>query len=203
MTPSSTATATSTSPTSATSATPSSTAPAPRVGCFITIGAGRGAREAPGAVALAHRYDDVVATVGIHPHDAADATPEAIAELEDPRPRPPRWSPRAKWQVLISLRLRPPRRAARGLPRLHRRCEAGEEAPAHHTRTAAAARRSASSARRAPATWAGVIHCFSEDTDFAREALDLDFLDISSTSGIVTFKSARAIQNAGSFRATG
>ena len=39
----------------------------------------------------------------------------------------------------------------------------------------------------------GVIHCFSEDRDFARSALDMDF-DISF-SGIVTFKNARQIQD--------
>jgi TatD DNase family protein len=38
----------------------------------------------------------------------------------------------------------------------------------------------------------GVIHCFSEDRPFAARALDLGF-DLSF-SGIVTFKSARAIQ---------
>jgi TatD DNase family protein len=38
----------------------------------------------------------------------------------------------------------------------------------------------------------GLIHCFSEDKAFATRALDLDF-DLSF-SGIVTFKSALAIQ---------
>jgi len=37
----------------------------------------------------------------------------------------------------------------------------------------------------------GIIHCFSEDRDFARRALDLGF-DLSF-SGIVTFKSARSV----------
>ncbi len=39
----------------------------------------------------------------------------------------------------------------------------------------------------------GIIHCFSEDRPFAEKALDLGF-DLSF-SGIVTFKSARAIQD--------
>jgi TatD DNase family protein len=38
----------------------------------------------------------------------------------------------------------------------------------------------------------GIIHCFSEDLPFARQALDLGFF--LSFSGIVTFKNARAIQ---------
>jgi len=40
----------------------------------------------------------------------------------------------------------------------------------------------------------GIIHCFSEDADFARAALDLGFY--CSFSGIVTFKSAAAIREA-------
>ena len=39
----------------------------------------------------------------------------------------------------------------------------------------------------------GIIHCFSEDRAFAERALAMDF-DLSF-SGIVTFKTARAIQD--------
>jgi TatD DNase family protein len=38
----------------------------------------------------------------------------------------------------------------------------------------------------------GVIHCFTEDWEFARQAMDLNFY--ISFSGIVTFNSAKAIQ---------
>ena len=40
----------------------------------------------------------------------------------------------------------------------------------------------------------GIIHCFSEDAEFARAALDLGF--VSSFSGIVTFKKAVGVQEA-------
>jgi TatD DNase family protein len=40
----------------------------------------------------------------------------------------------------------------------------------------------------------GVIHCFTEDWEFAQKALELNFY--ISFSGIVTFKNALAIQNA-------
>ncbi|MCF7972049.1 MAG: TatD family hydrolase [Methylococcaceae bacterium] len=39
----------------------------------------------------------------------------------------------------------------------------------------------------------GVIHCFTEDWDFAQQAMDLNFY--ISFSGIVTFKNAKAIQD--------
>lgn len=40
----------------------------------------------------------------------------------------------------------------------------------------------------------GVMHCFTEDWDFAKQALDLNF--VISFSGIVTFKNAQTIQDA-------
>src|SRR5690606_1024306 len=40
----------------------------------------------------------------------------------------------------------------------------------------------------------GIIHCFSEDAAFAKAALELGF--VSSFSGIVTFKNAKAVQEA-------
>lgn len=43
----------------------------------------------------------------------------------------------------------------------------------------------------------GVIHCFTEDVDFARGALDLGFY--ISFSGILTFKNAQQIQEAAKF----
>jgi TatD DNase family protein len=43
----------------------------------------------------------------------------------------------------------------------------------------------------------GIIHCFSEDREFARRALELGFY--LSFSGILTFKSATAIQDAARF----
>jgi TatD DNase family protein len=40
----------------------------------------------------------------------------------------------------------------------------------------------------------GILHCFSEDPAFAREALDLGF--VSSFSGIATFKTAPEVREA-------
>ncbi len=42
----------------------------------------------------------------------------------------------------------------------------------------------------------GVIHCFTEDWDFAQQAMDLNFY--ISFSGIVTFKNAKSIQEVAS-----
>src|SRR5690606_28267466 len=60
-----------------------------------------------------------------------------------------------------------------------------------HTRRAPAATLDLLRAERDAAV-GGVIHCFSEDLSFARQALDLGFY--LSFSGIVTFKKATEIQ---------
>ncbi|PHR66266.1 TatD family hydrolase [Pseudidiomarina marina] len=45
---------------------------------------GTNLQESADAVALCNRYPDrLVATVGIHPHDAADAAPDFVAQLKD------------------------------------------------------------------------------------------------------------------------
>ena len=157
---------------------------------FVVIGVGRDLEPARQAVALARSRADVFATVGVHPHDASGADDAAFDELarlaEDPRVvgigeigldyhymRSPKEVQRAVFErfVALALQLKKP--------------------IVIHTREAAADTLDvlASSGAR---DVGGVIHCFSEDKPFAERALDLGF-DLSF-SGIVTFKTARAIQ---------
>ncbi len=162
---------------------------------FVVVGVGEDATEARDAVGLAHRHDDVVAAVGVHPHDArlcGDATFDEIAALaRDPKvaavgeigldyhyDHSPRDEQRAVFRRFVSL--------ARALAKpivIHTR-SAGQEAL--EILESEGAR-----------DVGGVIHCFSEDLPFAKRALDLGF-DISF-SGIVTFKTATAIQEVARF----
>ena len=162
---------------------------------FVVVGVGETTLEANNAVALAEQHPDVVAAVGVHPHDASACTPEMLAELRSLASRErvaavgeigldfhydhsPRDVQRAVFRDFVHL--------ARELKKpivIHTR-SAGQEVldileqeGAHDV--------------------GGVIHCFSEDVAFARRALDLSF-DISF-SGIVTFKTATAIQDAARF----
>src|SRR5580700_2300429 len=48
---------------------------------ILTIGTGAGPPELDRAVRLAERYPQIVASVGVHPHDAAKVTPESYADL--------------------------------------------------------------------------------------------------------------------------
>jgi TatD DNase family protein len=133
---------------------------------------------------------DVVATVGVHPHDAAtcdSALEEALSRLiDDSRcvavgeigldyhyDHSPRDVQAAVFRRFIAIA-----RAA-GKPIVV------------HTRSAAADTLELLRNEQARDV-GGVIHCFSEDLAFAKAALDLGF-DLSF-SGILTFKSARAVQ---------
>jgi TatD DNase family protein len=164
-----------------------------RVGvrAFVVVGVGATPEPARAAVALARSRPHVVASVGIHPHDASTADGAHEAEIErlagDDRvaavgevgldyhyDRSPRETQRAVFRRFIAL------------------ARAKKKPLVIHTRNApddtlAALREGAAG------EVGGVIHCFSEDRAFARAALDLGF-DLSF-SGIVTFKNARAVQD--------
>ena len=80
---------------------------------IVTIGTDRDTN--PAAVALAERYPDVYASVGIHPHDAAEATEEDFAEMERLARLAPRWWPRRDGARLLPQPVAAPRPGA-GLP---------------------------------------------------------------------------------------
>lgn len=162
---------------------------------FVVVGVGETTFEAHNAVALARQHNDVVAAVGVHPHDAQHCTPAMLAELstlaEDVQvaavgeigldfhyDHSPRETQREVFRNFVQL--------ARSLKKpivIHTR-SAGQEVLDILDQEGAR-------------EVGGVIHCFSEDVAFARRAIDLDF-DISF-SGIVTFKTATAIQEASRF----
>lgn len=160
------------------------------VGAFVCVGVGS-AELSRAAVELAHIRTDVVATVGVHPHDASAWDAELEAELE----RLARdesvvavgevgldfhydYSPRSTQCDVLSRFIALARRVRKPLV-IHTRSAPDE--------TLEILRREGAS------DVGGVIHCFSEDRPFAIRALDLGF-DLSF-SGIVTFKNARTIQD--------
>jgi TatD DNase family protein len=139
-------------------------------------------------LALARRHPRIVASLGVHPHDARtwDAlTGERLeALLADPSVRfvgetGLDWhydlSPRDTQEAVFRAQIRLAAKVGKPLM-IHTR-----EAP-----EATLAILGEEGARK------GVIHCFSEDMAFARGALDLGFH--LSFSGIVTFRNAKAIQ---------
>jgi len=159
------------------------------VGAFVCIGVGD-AVAMRSAVALAGRRPDVVATVGVHPHEASshDSTlASVLAELvSDPRVV-------AVGEIGLDYHYdHSPREVQREVFREMIRFARKHQKPiVVHTRSAARDTLEILAEERAPEV-GGIIHCFSEDLAFAKRAVDLGF-DISF-SGIVTFKNARAIQ---------
>jgi TatD DNase family protein len=161
---------------------------------MVTIGTDR--ETNPAAVALAERLDHVHATVGIHPHDAAEATEEDFEAME---------------------------RLARGSAKVVALGEMGLDffrnlSP--HDVQETVLRRQLDMARRLdkpvvihcrdahPETLAilaeervgevgGVMHCFSADVEVAKRCLDLGLW--ISLAGPVTYKNARGLPEVARF----
>lgn len=161
------------------------------VGHFVVIGVGETLVAARLAAELAVDRTDVSATVGMHPHDAAhltDAMFEEIARLslqegvvavgevglDHHYMRSPQDVQEVVFRRMIAL------------------AKERDKPIVVHTRSAPEKTIAILEEENAQEV-GGIIHCFSEDRAFARRALDLDF-DVSF-SGIVTFNSAKAIQD--------
>lgn len=159
---------------------------------FVVIGVGEKMQGARDALALAERAgSSVVATAGVHPHDAAAVDDALEAELEaiaaharvvavgemgldyhyDQSPRDVQRRVFAL-QIALARRLRKP--------------------IVLHTREAAEDTLAVLESEGARDV-GGVVHCFSEDRAFATRALNLGFY--LSFSGIVTFKNAKSVHD--------
>ena len=145
----------------------------------------------PQVLALARDYPNIHASVGVHPNvdEGEDPTIERLVEL-------------AGHEHVVAI-------GETGLDyfrsegdlgwqqeRFRRHIEAARQVDKPliiHTREAAAD--TIDILRKEGAEQpGGVIHCFTEDWDFAKQALDIGFY--ISFSGILTFKSAKQIQEA-------
>jgi TatD DNase family protein len=159
------------------------------VSAFLCVGVG-GSAQAAQALTLAEEHADVFASVGVHPHEAArDAALEAEFE--------PLWAhPRLLAVGEVGLDYHydhsPRETQAEVFRRFIAVARRVNKPLIIHTRSAAEDTLRILEAERARDA-GGVIHCFSEDRAFAARALDLGFY--LSFSGIVTFKTARAIQD--------
>ena len=163
------------------------------VGFFVNIQSDFGVDGAAKAIAVAERHDDVWATVGVHPHDAAKVDEKILSTMRDlaRNPKVVAWgeigldyfydhSPRElqnevfRRQIEIALDL--------DLPiSLHVR-DAGPDLMVVLRDEKV----------RAGDTLRGVWHCFTDEPDRALEAVDLGFA--ISIPGIVTFPKGENIR---------
>jgi TatD DNase family protein len=161
------------------------------VGAFVVVGVDADLTAARFVVELAARRPDVHAAVGVHPHDATSLDDAMLADIEALASRP---EVVAVGEIGLDYHyMHSPKdaqqRVFRDLVALARRLR---KPIVIHTRDAAADTLEILE-REGANEVGGIIHCFSEDRAFAERALALDF-DLSF-SGIVTFKTARAIQD--------
>jgi len=149
------------------------------------------AAEWDAVIGLAEREDDVMASVGVHPHDA-DTHKDVEAETLIQRARHPKVvgigesgldfyydrSDRDRQRASFRAHIAAARET--GLPIIV------------HTRDAEADTHAILVEEMGKGRFTGVIHCFTASAEFAEKALDLGFF--ISMSGIVTFKNARDLQ---------
>jgi TatD DNase family protein len=161
---------------------------------FTCIGVGS-LEHARFALALAERRSDVVATAGVHPHDASayddvyerelealGSSERVVAIGEMGLDYHYDHSPRELQAAVFRREIALARKLGKPI--------------VVHTRSAPEDTL-AILAEEGASQVGGIIHCFSEDVSFARRALDLGFY--LSFSGIVTFKRAEAVHEAARF----
>ena len=167
------------------------------VTAFVCVGVG-GLDAARRAVQLAERRADVVATVGIHPHDASSWAPELERDLVDLLAHE---RVVAVGEVGLDHHYdHSPRDAQeRCFRRFVNLAREVRKPLVIHTRSAKQQTLSVLKEEGARDV-GGVIHCFSEDVEFARAVLELGFY--VSFSGIVTFRNAVSVQEAARFAPT-
>lgn len=157
------------------------------VGQFLCIGVS--ADNAAAVKDLASRYADVHCSVGVHPLDLAPGEAPALdwllGELDHPRVAAIgetgldyHYEPEAAELQQQAFRLHLEAARITGKPVVV------------HTREARAD--TLALLREAALPQAGVLHCFTEDWDMAKAALDIGFY--ISLSGIVTFRNAEALR---------
>lgn len=160
---------------------------------LVAVGVGHEGRALVEVQALAERDPNIWFSAGIHPHDAKDATPDAIAAVTAALAHPkcvalgevgldyhydnsPREEQRALFERMIDLAVE-----KRANLMLHIR-EAHDEALAMLEK------------KLPNGGTPGVVHCFTEGRAIAERYLALGFY--LSIPGIVTFKTAAPLQEA-------
>jgi TatD DNase family protein len=155
---------------------------------MLAIGTGSGPPDLEAGLRLARQHSFMYATVGVHPHDAAKATPETFARIEALLAEAEvlalgeigldyhyDFSPRDVQQEVFVAQLKLAAAAHKPIV-IHTR-EAWED-------TVALLRRH----------WpgGGIMHCFSGGPEEARQALDLGFH--LAFGGVLTFPKAEAVR---------
>ncbi len=160
------------------------------VDAMLAVGTGSGPPDLEAGIRIAGSHPRIYATIGVHPHDAAKATPETFQRLREVASAPKvvaigeigldyhyDFSPPEVQRSVFSRQLEFAREM--GLPVVIHTREAWQDTM-RILRDAGVAR--------------GVMHCFSGGPAEAEESLALGFH--ISFAGVLTFPKAAAIQDA-------
>lgn len=156
---------------------------------MVAIGTGGGPPDLEAGLRLARQYSFIYATVGVHPHDAAKATPETFARLAELTREAVaigeigldyhyEFSPRDVQRSVFVEQLTLATRSRKPIV-IHTR-EAWDDTLAL--------------IREHGLPFGGIMHCFTGGPTEARQALELGFH--LSFGGIVTFPKADAVREA-------
>ncbi len=161
---------------------------------MVTIGTDR--ETNPAAVALAERLDHVHATVGIHPHDAADATEADFEAMERLARESSKVVALGEMGLDFFRNLSPRDVQERVLRRQLGLARRINKPVVIHCRDAHAETLAILGEERVGET-GGVMHCFSGDVAVAKRCLDLGLA--ISLAGPVTYRNARALPDVARF----
>lgn len=163
------------------------------VKCLVAIGTGEGPPDLEAGIRLAGRYPDVVATVGVHPHDAAKTQGDTLKRLSALMAHPKvvavgeigldyhyDFSPRDSQQAVF-------------IDQMHMAGEA-RKAIVIHTREAWQDTFALLDTHWRPYALPGIMHCFSGGPEEAQRAIDLGCY--LSFGGILTYPKSLAVQEA-------
>ncbi len=162
---------------------------------MLAIGTGEGPPHLDAGIALAEQHPWFFATVGVHPHSASRVTPDTYPELR-------RLSTHPKCVAIGEIGLDyhydfSPRDVQHDVFTRQIELAKGLRLPIIiHTREAW---RDTVDLLKAhwDFTLGGIFHCFSEGTDEAREAIDMNFH--LGLGGVITFPKAESLREAASF----
>jgi TatD DNase family protein len=160
---------------------------------IVTIGTDRDSNRA--TVAMAERYPDIWASVGIHPHNAAEATEEDFVEMER-LARSPRVVAFGEMGLDFFRDLSPRDVQARVFRRQLDVARGAGKPVIIHCRDAHPDTLAILDEARVGEI-GGVMHCFSADVPVARRCLDLGLM--ISLAGPVTYKNARSLPDVARF----
>ena len=160
---------------------------------MLAIGTGDGPPDLEAAIRLAERYPPVLASVGIHPHDAAKARPADFDHLRAIA-RHPKVVAVGEIGLDYHYNFSPPERQREVfLEQLRLAAELGKPVVIH-TREAWDDTIALLERHAVAAGLRAVMHCFSGGPEEARRALELGFF--LSFAGIVTFPKAAQVREA-------